>query len=88
MTHSSPLFISDLLGCKIVTAEGKTLGHVLDIQLTHTPACTIHALLYGHSGLLHHFHMLNPFRNPHANPPPPTTIPWTASPPLSNASFD
>jgi sporulation protein YlmC with PRC-barrel domain len=69
-------FISDLLRCKIVTAEGKRLGHVLDIQLTQGPEYKVTALLYGRSGLFHRLHLLNPFRKQGSAPPKPDTVPW------------
>ena len=75
---ASPFSLSDLLGSKIVTAEGKTLGHVLDIQLTSGPDYRVEALLYGQSGLLHRFHVLNPFQPRRKPSSPPAGIPWGA----------
>ncbi len=70
--------ISDLLGAKIVTAEGKQLGHVRDIQLTHGPEYKVTALMYGRSGLLHRLHLLNPFRKRNSPLSKPDTVLWDA----------
>ncbi|MBO0790877.1 MAG: PRC-barrel domain-containing protein [Ktedonobacteraceae bacterium] len=79
MKHSSPkVFLGDLLGSKIVTAEGETLGHVLDIQFTKKPTYQVKALMYGRGGLFHRLHVLNPFRKEPLPTPKSDTIPWEA----------
>lgn len=75
---ASKLFLGDLLGCKIVTAEGKVLGHVLDIQLTSGPEYKVTALMFSRRGLFHRLHVLNPFHRERAKPVTPDTIPWEA----------
>ncbi|MBV9712347.1 MAG: PRC-barrel domain-containing protein [Ktedonobacteraceae bacterium] len=75
---TAKFFISDLLGSRIVTAEGKRLGHVLDIQLTSGPEYKVTALMYGRSGLFHRLHLLNPFRKGNPSLPEPDAIPWDA----------
>ena len=60
--------ITDLLGCKIVTADGKRLGHVLDIELSEGPHYKVKTLLFGASGLQHRLHLLNPFRKERHKP--------------------
>ncbi|GLV56813.1 hypothetical protein KDH_36520 [Dictyobacter sp. S3.2.2.5] len=72
------MFISDLLGCKIVTAQGKVLGHVLDLMLTAAPEYRVRALMYGRSGLFHRLSVLSPFRKMAGVNPPCDTIPWHA----------
>jgi hypothetical protein len=71
--------LTNLLGSKIVTAEGRTIGHVADIQLTRGPEYQVKALLFGWSGWLHRLYMLNPFsRRKPAQPPAPKAILWDA----------
>ena len=74
----SKFLISDLLGARIVTAEGKTLGHVRDIQLTSGPDYKVTALMYGRGGLFHRLHLLNPFRHGKPSISKPDTVPWDA----------
>ncbi len=54
-------YISNLLGHKIVTAEGKRIGHVADVVLTQEDPYKVTGLLYGESGWEHRLHLLNPF---------------------------
>lgn len=75
---ASKIFLGDLLGCKIVTAEGKMLGHVLDIQLTRGPDYKVIALMFGRGGLFHRLHVLNPFHKEPLKPSSPNTVPWEA----------
>ena len=75
---ASKLFLGDLLGCKIVTTEGKVLGHVLDVQLTSGPEYKVTALMFGRGGLFHRLHVLNSFRRERAKPARPDTVPWEA----------
>ena len=53
--------ISSLLGHRIVTAEGKHVGHVADIVLTEETPYKVRGFLYGESGWEHRLHLLNPF---------------------------
>jgi hypothetical protein len=75
--RSSKMFIGDLLNCKLVTAEGKLLGHIADIQLTPGPEYRIIALLFGRRGWFYRLHMLNPFSSVKM-PYRPRSIPWEA----------
>lgn len=72
------VFLSDFMGCKIVTAEGKTLGHIHDVELSEGPEYQVKALLYGLGGIANHLHVLNPFRSQQREPPKPRAIPWHA----------
>lgn len=71
-------FLSDLLGCRLHTAEGKRLGHVADIQLSEGPEHKVIALIYGRSGLLYRLHVLNPLHDPKQEPSEPDSVPWEA----------
>jgi len=53
--------IEDLLHKRIVTADGKTLGHVIDIQLSRDGKNRVIALMYGYRSLLHRLHVYEPF---------------------------
>lgn len=62
------LRISDLLGCKIVTAEGQFVGHVVDVQLTTGPEYRVTALLFGQHAWFHRLHILD-ILNMHSSAP-------------------
>ncbi len=72
------LYVSDLLECKIVDANGKLIGHVADIQLTPAPEYRICAFFFGPRGWLHRLHVLNPFEKRQTSPAKPDKIPWEA----------
>jgi sporulation protein YlmC with PRC-barrel domain len=74
--NGQKLRISDLLNCRIVTAEGKVIGHVADVQLTSGPEYRVTGLLFGRQAWLHRLHMLNPFE--HYTPREPDRVPWEA----------
>jgi sporulation protein YlmC with PRC-barrel domain len=76
MPQSPPLFIGDLLRCKLITSEGKLVGHVTDIQLSKDPEYRILAFIYGRRGLLYRLHVLNPFRHMEYEEIPPDRVPW------------
>jgi len=62
MNHfQSSNYISNLLGHRIVTAEGKRVGHVADIVLTQEAPYKVIGFLYGERGWEHRLHLLNPF---------------------------
>ena len=77
------ILLTDLLSSKIVTAEGKVIGHVANIQISRQPEYKVEALHFGWSGWLHRLYMLNPFGQKPNRPPTPKAIPWEAV-----ASFD
>jgi sporulation protein YlmC with PRC-barrel domain len=72
------VFLGDLLGCKIVTAQGKMLGRIHDVEISKGPEYQVRALLYGKGSIAHHLHLLNPFRSQQREPPRPLTVPWQA----------
>ncbi|MDQ6661265.1 MAG: PRC-barrel domain-containing protein [Chloroflexota bacterium] len=69
--------MGDLLACKIVTAEGKRLGHIADVELTPGPEYRVTKLLYGQRGWLHRLHVLNPFVDKKSHHKP-DSVPWDA----------
>ena len=79
MQHTQSLmYIGNLLDKKIVTAEGKRIGHVADIELTPNPPYKVTALFYGKGGWQHRLHLLNPFTKTKHPATQPDTIPWDA----------
>lgn len=57
----SKMFIEDLIGSKVVTAEGQPLGRVVDIQITAGPYYEVIALILGEVAWLYRFNVLQPF---------------------------
>jgi sporulation protein YlmC with PRC-barrel domain len=76
--RQSKLYMGDLLDSKIVTAEGKKLGHVADVQLTPGPEYRVTALLFGEGGWLHRLHVLNPFIDIKSRQKKADSLPWDA----------
>ena len=70
--------ISELLDCKIVDSQGRTIGHVADIQLTEGSEYKVCALLYGETGWMYRLHFLNPFGKRPSTPSRPQKIAWEA----------
>jgi sporulation protein YlmC with PRC-barrel domain len=70
------LRISELLSCKIVTAEGKFVGHVVDVQLTPDPPYRVTALLFGQHALLYRLHVLDLFKKRSSSPQMPDRVLW------------
>lgn len=75
---SSKHLVSDLLNSKIVAPDGKVLGHVADIQLTHGPEYRVIGLIYGIRGELFRLHVLNPFGQGSDQDFQPHVIPWSS----------
>ena len=76
--NATRICISDLLGCKIVTAEGQCLGRVMDIQLSEGPEYSVIALMFGRGALMHRWHVLNPFRTHKEQVVRIYCVPWEA----------
>lgn len=72
----TPCYISNLLNHKIVTAEGKRIGHVADVVLTPEAPHKVTGLLYGESGWQYRLHMLNPFSKVEHSPTQSNVISW------------
>ncbi len=70
--------MEDLLDKKIVTADGKTLGHTIDIQLTRHAPYRIVALMYGYHSLLYRLHVYEPVARAFHLHHEPKKIPWEA----------
>jgi sporulation protein YlmC with PRC-barrel domain len=69
--------LEELLSKKIITAEGKRLGHIFDIQISRDGKHHVTALMYGENSLLYRLHVYEPLaRAFHLNKP--KTIPWEA----------
>ena len=70
--------IENLLDKKIVAADGKTLGHVVDVQLSQDSKYRIIALMYGYHSLLYRLHVFEPVAKAFHLHEKPKTIPWEA----------
>lgn len=75
---SVTFFIGEILGSKIITPEGKSIGHVADLELTHGPEYEVTALFFGSLGWLHRWHILAPFVELFGLRFQQKTIPWQA----------
>lgn len=71
-------YLSELLNKKIVTADGKTVGHVFDIKLSQDRTFRVTALMYGETALLYRLHILEPVARAFHLKHKPKTIPWKA----------
>jgi len=78
MQQPKTLFIEDLLGSKIVTSEGRKIGHVVDIQITPGQEHMVTALVFGQHGWLYRWHVLYPFAEKFGLRIEPNTVPWDA----------
>lgn len=72
------MFIADLIGSKIITAEGKRVGRVVDIQISIDPEHEVSALIFGESAWLYRFHVLRPFARTFGLKHQPQIVPWSA----------
>lgn len=70
--------VGDLLDKRIVTAEGKYVGHVADIQLSDDQQFRVVALIYGRAGWLYRLHVLDVFAQQGKQAEKPPRIPWEA----------
>jgi sporulation protein YlmC with PRC-barrel domain len=68
--------VADLLGSKIVTADGRKVGHVVDIRVTRGPRYRVTALEFGAAGLLDRLHVLGALWTPGGGKSRPRAIPW------------
>jgi len=68
--------LEELLFKKIITANGKMLGHVFDIQLSRDGEHRVTALMYGKNSLLFRLHTYEPFARVFRLKQKPKTIPW------------
>ncbi len=70
--------VEELMNKRIITAEGKTVGHVFDIQLSRDGEHRVTALMYGQKGLLYRLHVYEPVERAFRLKQKPKTIPWEA----------
>lgn len=70
------IYIADLVGSKIVTAEGRTIGRVIDLRVTPGPEYRVIALECGLSGWLHRLHVLRRVAMLLPRQGEPRVIPW------------
>lgn len=72
------ILLADLIGSKIVTAEGKRIGRVVDIQISIGPEHEVSALIFGRYAWLYRFHVLRPFARTFGLHHQPQIVPWSA----------
>jgi len=70
------VFIEDLLSSRIVTAEGKAVGRVVDLELARGPGYAVSAILTGTFGWLDRLHVIGPAARFLRRAPKPKSIPW------------
>lgn len=78
MPHRKTLFIGDVLSSKIVTAQGRRIGHVVDIECTPGRTQRVTALVFGKYGWLYRWHVPHPFAKKLGLRIEPDTLPWDA----------
>lgn len=69
--------VEELFGSKIVTPDGKRVGHVFDLQVTHGPEYEVVSIVYGRFGLLYRMHVLHPFAHMLHLHGEPETVSWS-----------
>lgn len=72
------LLIEDLIGSKIVSADGRQVGHVVEVRVSPGPVHRILSLLYGRYGWLSRLHMHRSARNTLGLHVVPHEVPWEA----------
>jgi sporulation protein YlmC with PRC-barrel domain len=70
--------VEELMNKRIITAGGKTIGHVFDIQLSRDGKHRVTALMYGQKSLLYRLHVYEPVARAFRLKQKPKTIPWEA----------
>ena len=68
--------LEELLYKKIITADGKMIGHVFDIQISRDGEFRITTIMYGEKSLLFRLHANEPFARAFRFNRNPKTIPW------------
>ncbi len=77
-TSRNIIRIEDLIGSKIVTADGRKLGRVVDIHVTREREPEVIALVYGRLAWLYRLGVLYPFSHVLHLKFHPYTVPWHA----------
>ena len=68
--------LEEFLYKKIITADGKIVGHVFDIEVSRDGAFRITALMYGEKSLLFRLHTYEPLARVFRFKQKPNTISW------------
>ncbi len=74
--HARTIFIEDLLSSRIVTAEGKKVGRVVDLELARGRGYMVSAIQTGTFGWLDRLHVIGPATRFIRRAPRPKSIPW------------
>ncbi len=70
--------VEELMSKRIITAGGKMVGHVFDIELSRDGEYRVTALMYGQKSLLYRLHVYKPVARAFRLKQKPETIPWQA----------
>ena len=81
------LRLEELLYKKIITSEGKLIGHVFDIQLSREGEFRVTALMYGEKSMLFRLHTHEPFARVYRINQKPKTIPWEVVEKIDHAAI-
>ncbi len=70
--------LQELLGSKIMTHDGRRVGHIFDLQVSHSPEYEVVSIVYGRLAMLDRMHVLHPFAHMlHLKSEQPETIAWS-----------
>lgn len=75
---SRTVFIEDIVGSKIVTADGKRIGRVTELLSTQDGSHEVIGLVYGRSAWLYRLHVLEPLAEKFGYGLEPHIVPWDA----------
>ncbi len=70
--------VHDLVGTRVVTADDRMLGRVVDLEIAHDHGFSIVALEVGRFGLLDRIGILRVLSPGLARDRPPRTVPWSS----------
>ena len=71
------VLVHELIGRKIVTHEGKRVGHIFDVQVSREPEYEVVSLVYGRLAPLYRMHVLYPFAHMFHLHEQPRTVQWS-----------
>ena len=70
--------MQELLGSRIMTHDGRRVGHIFDLQVSHSPEYEVVSIVYGRLAMLYRMHVLHPFAHMlHLKSEQPETISWS-----------
>jgi sporulation protein YlmC with PRC-barrel domain len=78
LENTTTRHLEELMSKRIITAGGKTVGHVFDIELSRDGKHRVTALMYGQKSLLYRLHVFEPVARAFRLKQKPKTIPWEA----------